>query len=364
MAYIEDRWSKDPARQGKGARWRVRYRDPQRHWRSEAFTRRSEAERFLHKLANDLNDGTYANPDRGRITVAQVAETWFRSHAPTLKVSTATSYRGVLDLLVLPRWKQVTIAEVTFADTAAWMGDLISAGVSAQRARHAYGILAQMLDYAVADRRLIANPIRGMKLPPLPIRQRHRYLTHSELLQVAMASGNARPLIMVLGYTGLRWSEAVGLRTRDVDFDRGRFQIDRSMVEVAGKLHVTTPKTHERRSVPVPSLVMDTLNPLGPEDLLFTTELGQPHLGSNFRRKAWMPALERAEVEPLRIHDLRHTAASLAVSAGASVLAIARMLGHADPSVTLRVYADLFDTDLDQVAIRLDAAARETVIKM
>ena len=53
-------------------------------------------------------------------------------------------------------------------------------------------------------------------------------------------------------------------------------------------------------------------------------------------------------------HDLRHTCASIAISSGVNVLALARMLGHSDPSVTLRVYADLFDTDLDAVAIALD----------
>jgi integrase len=61
-------------------------------------------------------------------------------------------------------------------------------------------------------------------------------------------------------------------------------------------------------------------------------------------------AVTRAGVQRITPHDLRHTCASLAISAGVNVLALARMLGHADPSVTLRVYADLFDTDLDKVA--------------
>lgn len=66
--------------------------------------------------------------------------------------------------------------------------------------------------------------------------------------------------------------------------------------------------------------------------------------------------MERAKVQNITSHDPRHSAASLAVSAGVNVLALARMLGHKDPSVTLRVYADLFDTDLDAVAASLHAA--------
>jgi integrase len=76
-------------------------------------------------------------------------------------------------------------------------------------------------------------------------------------------------------------------------------------------------------------------------------------------------AVKRSGVQRVTPHDLRHTAASLAVSAGVNVLALARMLGHKDPSVTLRVYADLFDTDLDAVAAALHSAySRESVGKM
>jgi integrase len=69
----------------------------------------------------------------------------------------------------------------------------------------------------------------------------------------------------------------------------------------------------------------------------------------------------RAKVQDITPHDLRHTCASLAISAGVNVLALARMLGHSDPSVTLRVYADLFDTDLDAVAAALDVKCAQTV---
>ena len=77
--------------------------------------------------------------------------------------------------------------------------------------------------------------------------------------------------------------------------------------------------------------------------------------------KAENAAVERAKVQEITPHDLRHTCASLAVSSGANVLAVSRMLGHKDPSVTLRIYADLFDSDLDAVAVNLDAKIADSV---
>ncbi|MCU1508892.1 MAG: integrase [Glaciihabitans sp.] len=76
-------------------------------------------------------------------------------------------------------------------------------------------------------------------------------------------------------------------------------------------------------------------------------------------------ALEKAGLPSMTIHDLRHTAASLAISAGANVKAVQRMLGHASAAMTLDTYADLFDDDLDSVAIRLsEAALAVNVVKM
>lgn len=77
----------------------------------------------------------------------------------------------------------------------------------------------------------------------------------------------------------------------------------------------------------------------------------------------FVAAVKRAGVQAITPHDWRHTCASLAVSAGVNVLALARMLGHSDPSVTLRVYADRFDTDLDAVAAALDAQCAQSVPK-
>jgi integrase len=175
--------------------------------------------------------------------------------------------------------------------------------------------------------------------------------------KLADNAGEHRVLVLVLAYCGLRWGECIGLRVRDVQFLRRRISIHTNAVQI-GSRHVVGPtKGREDRSVPVPTFVCEELSVqcrgTTPDSLVFSTKHGmylQRPKGSN----GWLTrAVKAAGVQMITPHDLRHTCASLAVSAGVNVLALARMLGHKDPSVTLRVYADLFDTDLDAVAASL-----------
>ena len=129
----------------------------------------------------------------------------------------------------------------------------------------------------------------------------------------------------MLAYCGLRWGEASGLRVQDLDFARGRLEVQHSIVEIDGVQLDSQPKDYEARSIPVPASILDDA----------ANMIGQ---------------------DGLTPHELRHTEVSLASSAGANVKAVQRMLGHASAVVTLDVYSDLFDNDLDAVSAALDAA--------
>ncbi len=145
---------------------------------------------------------------------------------------------------------------------------------------------------------------------------------------------------------------------------RKRLHVRRSLSGVNGRLTFEAPKTHRSRTVPLPRFLCDLLTEhmagQSPDDLLFQSRQGGPLRSGNFRRGVWDRAVIEAGLPGLVPHDLRHTAGSLAVASGASVLLVARMLGHKDKAVTLNVYADLFDQDLDSVAERLDAAFTES----
>jgi integrase len=131
------------------------------------------------------------------------------------------------------------------------------------------------------------------------------------------------------------------------------------VTEARGHLTWGTPKTHQARSVPVPKFLVDLLTEVlagkGLDDLVFTTMTGKPLRNLNFRRDVFDPAAADVGLEGLTPHELRHTAASLAVSAGANVKAVQKMLGHASAAMTLDVYTGLFDADLDAVAVQLDS---------
>jgi integrase len=155
------------------------------------------------------------------------------------------------------------------------------------------------------------------------------------------------------------------LRVGDFDMLRRRVNVSRSVTEFNG-LVWSTPKSRERRSVPFPAALADELSALmvgkGRDDLVFTNTSGDVLRASNYRRAFFAAAVATCRkadktFPTVTRHDLRHTAASLAVSAGANVKAVQRMLRHAKASMTLDVYADLFDDDLDGVATRLDAGS-------
>src|SRR6478672_9519228 len=134
----------------------------------------------------------------------------------------------------------------------------------------------------------------------------------------------------------------------------------------SGSITLGLTTSRQERSVPVPAFVLAELAGQCEGRELYALVFGD---GTNYlpRPKShdgWFAgAVKRAKVQKITPHDLRHTAASLAISAGANVLAVSRMLGHENPQVTLRAYADLFDADLDKVGTALDAARRRSVSK-
>ena len=142
---------------------------------------------------------------------------------------------------------------------------------------------------------------------------------------------------------------------------RRRVMVSENAVQVGAQIHVGTPKAHKRRTVPLPEFLLPYLarqcEGRGREDLLFP-DVDRGYLKRPHPTCGWfIKAVAESGVPHTTPHDLRHTAASLAVSAGANVKAVQKMLGHASAAMTLDVYADLFDDDLEAVADLLDVGA-------
>jgi integrase len=153
----------------------------------------------------------------------------------------------------------------------------------------------------------------------------------------------------------------------DLDIAQARLTVRQTVVADRGYQRIEPPKDYEQRTIPVPAFLCRLLTPhiadRSPEEPVFYGIRTRTWLRNHVFRVGWFNrAAAEAGIKGLTPHEMRHTAASLAVSAGANVKAVQRMLGHAAAAITLDVYSDLFDEDLDKVAISLDRVAMQTSI--
>lgn len=363
--------------------YRISYRRPDHKQTTErGFTRRRDAELRLAEVELGKAKGEYVNPADAREDLTSIARGWLRAREQTLKPSSYRVLQSSWRTHVKPTWGARRVGSVRHSEVQAWVTSL-AAERSATVVKRAHGLLASLLEVAVEDRRVSRNVARGVKLPR-KVSKRKPYLTHVQVQRLADASAHPT-LVLFLAYTGLRWGEATALRVRHVDALRRRVSVEENAVLVDGVIHTGTPKTHESRSVPYPAFLSLAIAKLcegkGRDQLLFGD--GIMHLLPPNSAAGWFAgAVARAQAadeaavaeakarqlpEPAVMprvtpHDLRHTAASLAISSGANVKAVQRMLGHASAAMTLDTYADLFDDDLDDVATALDDARAAAVV--
>lgn len=350
-----------------GRRYRVRFRTPEnRQTDKRGFKTRRDAELFLASVEIAKARGEFTNPSDARVTVATLGHDWLIARKAVMKPSSYRSLESSWRLHVLPRWGRWKISAIRHSDVQSWVSEL-AATRSATTVLRAYGILAGVLDAAVRDRRLAANPVRDMTLPRKNPK-RKSYLSHDQVNLLATHSAHPS-LVFFLAYTGLRWGEASALRVRDLDPTRNRVLVSENAVMVSGIIHMGTPKSHHARSVPVPPFLTRELRGIArlrrPDEFLFGEGFAPMRLPNS--KAGWFAAAVKRAMEEDRSfpyvspHDLRHTAASLAISAGANVKAVQRMLGHASAAMTLDTYSDLFDDDLDAVSEALDRARSRSV---
>lgn len=246
---------------------------------------------------------------------------WLDAQAD-LSPTTRNRYEGIIARHIRPRWGNVQLASVTHAEVQRWLTHLDLAPASV---RKVHRVLSMVLAYAVKDGRLAVNPVAGVSLP----RVRHaekRFLTHQQLAELADACGvEYRLVVLFLAYTGLRWGEMAALRVHRVDFLRRRALVAESVTPVAGVMAFGPTKGHERREVPIPRFLVEELSQhvaaSKPADLVFRGCRGAVMRSQTFQRAALTEAAEGLGVPGFHPHELRHTAASLAIASGADVKA-------------------------------------------
>ncbi|HSM45328.1 MAG TPA: tyrosine-type recombinase/integrase [Acidimicrobiia bacterium] len=336
--------------------WRARYRAPDGRQLSRSFKRKIDAEKWLRAEEGKADRGEWIDPNAGAITYGEWSKHWIDSlHG--LAPKTRAGYESLLRSRVLPTFANAELRNITTPAVRQWVSGMVE-DISPARIRQALQVLHASLDMAVDDGLISRNPTHRVKTPPVR-KRRQLFLTAGQLEDLATTADRLREgmggLIRLLGYGGLRWGEAVALRWENVDVSRRRIEVEEAATEISGRLVFGSPKTHETRTVIVPRFVIDGLGEPG-EGLVFRAPRGGPVRHSNFTRTVWVPAVGDAYgiPEDLLIHDLRDTAASLAISAGASIKAVQRMLGHASAAMTLDTYGSLFTEDLEDLADRME----------
>jgi integrase len=353
----------DPYESAQGRRYRVRYRRPDHSQTDKrGFRTKRDAELFLASVEIAKHTGRYIDPARSRVTVAQWMTQWLASRTD-LRASTLDRVQGVVRNHIIPALGPIPLSELGRMRTQEWASGL-SGTQRPGSVRKIVNVLSAGLQLAVDDGRIPSNPAVRLKLPK-QIKTHKKFLTHEQVAELARAveakeSGDGFGLlILVLAYTGLRWGELAGLRVRDLDFRRGRIEVRTTMIEVNGYMQESTPKNYEARSIPVPSFILGQLEQhiqgkAETQHVFVSSKTGAVLRNRTFRRGWFDDAAASIGTPGLTPHELRHTCASLAVSAGANVKALQRMLGHSSAKETLDTYSDLFDADLDTVAVALN----------
>jgi integrase len=342
--------------------YRVRYRTPDRGQTDKrGFKTKRDAQAWADQLEVDKRRGVYVAPAAGRVKLGDYAQDWLNSKHK-LKPSTKARYKVVLDT-ALAKYTDMALGDISRQFVREFVTDL-NRDLAPASVHKTIGVLRQVLAMAVTDNRLAMNPVDGVELPSVMALEQ-RFLTLEQLRVLASAAGAHRALVYVLGTCGLRFGEVAELRWRDVDIQGLRLRIARSVTLVNGVFEVGSPKNGKARTVSLPAFVAGLLTPGKDLDALVFPDSGGGHMrGSNVRRRWWSRAVAEAQLFPrtvtdaagkeamvydFKLHELRHTAASLAIQAGANIKALQNMLGHESAGLTLDRYGHLYGSDVEAV---------------
>jgi len=338
--------------------YRPRFRDASGKEHARHFKRKVDAQRWLDEMTAAMVTGQYVDPAAGRVTFREYAERWRATqvHRPT----TAAHVETMLRRHVYPSLGDKRLGLVLPSDIQSLVKQL-SLDLAPATVGVVHRILAGIFKAAVRDRRIVASPCEGTKLPKVH-RQRIEPMTFEavEALTAAMPE-RYRALVTLAAGTGLRQGEIFGLTVDRIDFLRRQLTVDRQLVTMPDRApYLAPPKTQASvRVVPLPQVVVDAvaahLATWPTDQVVFSTELGDPIRRTAFSERIWRPALKRAGLSGVTMHGLRHFYASLLIRHGESVKTVQARLGHASAAETLDTYSHLWPDSDDRTRAAVDS---------
>ena len=327
---------------------------------------RQEVQRQLAAAQRDIDAGIPLVTDRQ--TVAQYLQSWLETMKPTMEFSSWNRNREYVELHIVPAVGHVRLRDLTAQQVQQLYANRLMAGLSSSTVRHLHATLHKALKDAERLGLVARNVCKLVNVPrmaeteicPLSSAQ-------ARLLLATVARTRMEALYVLALTTGMRLSELLGLRWSDLDLDAhptAVVHVRMQLKRIEGQWVWKEPKTKSsRRQIALPEKAVEILRRhqihqlvererLGPiwegHDLVFCTQTGRPLMARNVYRSL-MRVLKKAGLPHIRFHDLRHTAATLLLSARVNPKVVSEMLGHASITITLDIYAHVLP-DMQQDA--------------
>lgn len=302
-------------------------------------------------------------PDTTRTVADQVDH--HIKHLTDVTAGTRRRYQKIADLQIRPRFGRTLLGDLTRDMVAEWINDQSARDrrgeaqpASSKTIDNRKGVLSSALNSAVRDGLIPLNPARGVH----PRRDDHAsddhiYLTLPEFeLLLTLVREHYRPLVTLLGLTGIRWGEATALTAGNIDHATHTARIRQAWKHTdSGAMELGPPKSKKsRRTVAVPEPVFVALAPSMADkrsgDIVLLSPRGNPIRSGTFHNVVWQPAvaeLEQRIGKRPRVHDLRHSWASWAIQRNVPLPVIQRQMGHESIETTVDTYGHLARSDFD-----------------
>jgi integrase len=325
-----------------------------------------EAQAYLTKKLRERDLGR--DLEGAKITLNEYLDRWLETAVrPRVREKTYLDYHGMLRRYVRPSLGEQVLAVMRPLDLQAMYQQMSERGLSARTVRYTHIVLKSAMQQAVQWRLLLENPADGVKVPQQP-RNEMRALSVDQartLLKAALATRYG-PVLAVALTTGMRPSEYLGLKWQDIDWARQTVSIVRSIRRLNGKWCFSDTKhTRSRRPIKLQSWIVALLRDLQAKasahdlcseahDLVFRTPSGQP-INADYLAKHFRSTLDLAGLPRIRLYDLRHSAATIALAAGVSPKVVSEQLGHTSMAFTLDTYAHVLPHMQDEAAARIEA---------
>ena len=366
-------------------------RDPstgrrQQRWISVKGTKKI-AERRLGELLHQLDTGSFVQPTK--TTVGEFLRQWMRDYVTNnVRPRTAEGYKTIVEGQVIPSLGNIVLNQLRPSHLQEYYARTLktgrrdgkAGGLSARTVLHHHRVLNTALSHAVKWGLVSRNVAQAVD-PPRPKTTEMRTLDSDEVHRfLDRAKGTVyHPLFHLDVYTGLRRSELLGLRWKAVDLDMATVSVVQIMHHLRdGRTIFQEPKTAKgRRLVSLPPSAVLALRAhrerqeaeraslglrFSPEDLVFCHPDGSPFLPDTVTH-AFRKIADRVGLRGVRLHDLRHTHASLMLRQNVHPKVVQERLGHATISTTLDIYSHVMPGIQEEAALRFEAGLSQTAIE-